>query len=354
MILKKFYGIELLRFFTSLSVVLFHYSLFFSPSNDFSDSDIYSIKEKLPFYDYLEFFYTYGNFGVPVFYTISGFVFAHVYLYLEKKITCKTFFVNRFARLYPLHLGTLILVALLQYINFFDVNYFLFTTHNNFYYDFYHFFLQLFLISSWGFEHGPSFNTPIWSVSVEVAIYIIFFLVLDNLQKHKLFLTISISALLLVLAKTGLEKSLFLECARLFFSGILVYLIVRNLRYNKYLIFISLLLLIISFVGNFKIYLFCPSLLMFFSIIDEFIKNKKIRYFFQIGGNLTYSLYLLHISVQIFIIMSINKLNIEESIYLSNYFLIFYVSIMILISYFSFRVYEKPLNILIRKKFNNN
>ena len=351
---KKFYGIELLRFFTSLSVILFHYKLFFLPSNDFATNSISSIKDQLPFYNFLEIFYMYGNFGVPIFYTISGFVFAHVYLYLRKKITYKIFFINRFARLYPLHFATLILVGILQYINFFDVNYFLFTSNNNFYYDFYHFFLQLFFISSWGFEHGPSFNTPIWSVSVEIAIYIFFFLILHFLQKYKFVLTICISILLLVLAKTGLVDSLFLECARLFFSGILVYLIIRSLDYKKYLIFLSLFLLTLSFVGNFKIYLFCPALLLFFAIIDEFIKNIRIRFFFQSCGSLTYSLYLLHISVQIFIMMLVNKFNIQESVYLSNFFWIFYIFTMFFLSYFSFSIYEKPLNKLIRKKFNKD
>ena len=42
--------------------------------------------------------------------------------------------------------------------------------------DFYHFVLQFFFISSWGFEDGPSFNGPIWSVSIEIFIYGIFFL----------------------------------------------------------------------------------------------------------------------------------------------------------------------------------
>ena len=33
------------------------------------------------------------------------------------------------------------------------------------------------LISSWGFENQASFNTPSWSISIEMMLYIIFFLI---------------------------------------------------------------------------------------------------------------------------------------------------------------------------------
>lgn len=41
--------------------------------------------------------------------------------------------------------------------------------------DWYHFVLQLFFMSNWGWENGFSFNAPIWSVSVEVWLYLMFF-----------------------------------------------------------------------------------------------------------------------------------------------------------------------------------
>ena len=43
--------------------------------------------------------------------------------------------------------------------------------------DLYHFVLNIFFLSNWGFEHGLSFNAPVWSVSIEVFLYILFFLV---------------------------------------------------------------------------------------------------------------------------------------------------------------------------------
>ena len=75
-----------------------------------------------------------------MFYAISGFVFAYVYLSTNEKVSGKEFFVNRFARLYPLHFATLIIVAILQLINWGTTNFFQIVHYN----DFYHFILQLF------------------------------------------------------------------------------------------------------------------------------------------------------------------------------------------------------------------
>ena len=41
--------------------------------------------------------------------------------------------------------------------------------------DTYHFILNFFFISGWGFEKSYSFNGPIWSVSIELIIYALSF-----------------------------------------------------------------------------------------------------------------------------------------------------------------------------------
>jgi peptidoglycan/LPS O-acetylase OafA/YrhL len=61
--------------------------------------------------------------------------------------------------------------------------------HKKYYNDFYHFFLNIFLISFWGIEKGFSFNTPIWSVSIEILAYIIFFISINFLKKYKIYFT---------------------------------------------------------------------------------------------------------------------------------------------------------------------
>ena len=65
--MRKYSSIELLRFLTSLSVLLYHYRHFFSPYNILSEKSYDSFSSNLPFYNYIESFYTYGFYGVHVF-----------------------------------------------------------------------------------------------------------------------------------------------------------------------------------------------------------------------------------------------------------------------------------------------
>ena len=105
--MRKFYGIEILRFLTSISVLIYHYRHFFAPYNSTSNLSYFDINVTLPLYNFLGILYEHGIFGVHVFYTISGFVFAHIYLSTNKSVSSKNFFINRFGRLYPLHFATL-------------------------------------------------------------------------------------------------------------------------------------------------------------------------------------------------------------------------------------------------------
>jgi peptidoglycan/LPS O-acetylase OafA/YrhL len=345
--MTRYFGIEILRFFTSLSVLLYHYRHFYSPFNSFSKIDNKDVFTDLPFSELLNIFYIHGIYGVHVFYVISGFVFSYVYINAEKLVSGKEFFLNRFARLYPLHFITLIIIALLQYVSFFQYGSFQIVELN----DLYHFTLQIFFISSWGFEEGHSFNAPIWSVSVEIAIYIIFFLSLIFLRKFKIKFVIAFSILLILIDKILLIEGLFLECARLFFSGVLVYMISAHFKNTKILFFVSIILIVVSFSGNYKTYLFCPSIVLFFSQIDRFIKKDSIKSLFNNLGNLTYSIYLIHVPLQIIIIMCFNLFSVDETIVNTKTFFFVYIISLMFISNICFVKYEKPLNYMIRNKF---
>ncbi len=345
--MKKYFGIEILRFLTSISVLIYHYRHFFGPYNSSSNLNYFEISSSLPLYKFFGVIYDHGIFGVHVFYTISGFVFAHIYLSSSERISSKNFFINRFARLYPLHFATLILVTFLQLFSLGAFDTFQIIQIN----DFYHFFLNLMFISSWGFENGHSFNAPIWSVSVEVAIYILFFFLLSLIQKYKIIFIILISIILLLIDKMKIFDTLFLECARLFFSGTIIYYLL-NMKLNNYIYLISsLILILLAFIGNFKTFVFCPALVLFFVAIDIYIKDKSYQLAFRKLGNLTYSLYLLHLPFQILILIIWKIIGIEDVIFTKFYFLIAFFVILIFVANLCFKLFEKPLNQLIRKKF---
>ena len=344
--MKKFYSIEVLRLLTSISVLLYHYRLFFAPYNSFSFYNFDEKKVELPFYSFLNIFYNDGIYGVHVFYAISGFVFALVYLSSEQAVSGKKFFINRFGRLYPLHFATLILVTFLLLLNLllnetYNINPF---THN----DPYHFFLHLLFISSWGFENGHSFNTPIWSVSVEIAIYILFFFLLNFLKNYKIWLTIFLCVFLLVINKTNINDSLFLECARLFFSGVLVFQLISLFKNHYILMITSIILIVISIIGNFKTYLFCPSILLFVTSFEAYISNTKIKNLFTFCGNLTYALYLLHYPIILSFVILQKKIDFPQIIFEKTYFFFIFIILLIYLAHFCFKFYENPLNKKIR------
>jgi peptidoglycan/LPS O-acetylase OafA/YrhL len=74
------------------------------------------VKDRLPLHGLLRPFYEAGEYGVWVFWCISGFIFFWKYrdAIHDRSMHGWTFFVFRLSRLYPLHLVTLALVAILQ------------------------------------------------------------------------------------------------------------------------------------------------------------------------------------------------------------------------------------------------
>lgn len=184
----RFHSLDALRGIAALAVVFWHWQHFFfegsSLPKDFKQAQM------LPMFDALRIFYERGWLAVDLFFSLSGFIFF--WLYAEaingRRVSGKKFFVLRFSRLYPLHLFTLLVVALEQ-VCFSSIK------GNDFVYslnDLRHFALNLVLLPSVGLERGYSFNAPIWSVSVEVVLYIAFF-ALCLVSKPRLLLIIGIT-----------------------------------------------------------------------------------------------------------------------------------------------------------------
>lgn len=163
-------GIELLRFVCAFAVLMWHYQHFSYVANQAHEFD----PTRQPFYALLSFFYRYGLYGVQVFWCVSGFIFFWKYgaALARRGVTARRFFLLRFSRLYPLHLATLLLVALLQALYMAGHGHYFVYRDNSAG----SFLLQLSLASHWLYPlTGFSFNAPIWSVSLEVLAYALFF-----------------------------------------------------------------------------------------------------------------------------------------------------------------------------------
>ena len=347
--MRKFYGIELLRFLASLAIVIYHWGLSFG----FLNLDANNTYENI-----FNIIYLHGDDAVSIFFVISGIVFSNIYLDEKDNSSFVNFFVKRFARLYPLHILTLILIIIIQFLFLYIFGSNQLYTYN----DLYHFFLNFFLLLGIGLEEGRSFNVPVWTVAMEIYVYFVFFFLIAYIKKYKILFILLVYSLIIIIDKTKaveldfirkyLNLTWFIDYARLFFSGVLIFLIEKKFRDSKFLYFATISLLIIASVIKFYYFIFIPSLVMFFVLIDKIITSSETKKIFQVLGSLTYSMYLLH-TVTFLYLLFILKVFDKVSIFYSDITFILYVFGTILLSLISFNYFEKPLNIKIRQKLLN-
>ena len=103
-----------------------------------------------------------------------------------------------------------------------------------------------------------------------------------------------------------------------------------------------LFLLVLSLIGNMKWLIFIPSLILIFLSFENII-NDGLRPTFNFLGDLTYGMYLWHLPVEIFIMITLLKIDYSMSIFLNPLFLIFHVLIVIIISIVGYLYYEKKI-----------
>lgn len=342
-----FYGVDILRGIAAIGIVVCHYFHFFYPN--YGDSMVWG-KESQPLYDYLGPIYLHGLFFVQFFWVISGFVFA--YVYAGKRVTAKSFALRRFARLYPLHFITLFVVAAFQALSIVLNN----STQVIGNFDFPHFLRNIFFLpAGWGYEY--SFNSPIWSVNVEVSIYAVFFFLSGICLKWIGAVPFFVALLCVPVAFGGERANLFALCGFYFFIGSWLYCLVT--RFKKHLLQLLMFSVVLCYlffkfligIKNWAItpayfavpLAFAPPAVILAAIVDV----KKIRYSLVRSlrwiGDSTYSLYLWHFPVQVAFLVFLNYYHVDRGIFTSPVSLVVWVAAMLMLSHLSFRCIEKPL-----------
>ena len=105
-----------------------------------------------------------------------------------------------------------------------------------------------------------------------------------------------------------------------------------------------------SLIGNFKLYIFLPSVLLLFINFERFL-SKILKKIFNFLGNLTYGMYLWHLPIQIVMITIIKILNLKFDLIERELFFISYLLLVFSTSIFSYYFIEKKLRKKIKLKF---
>jgi peptidoglycan/LPS O-acetylase OafA/YrhL len=340
----KLLGLELLRFLSALAVLLFHYRHFarlgVMPAIE---------RDTFPFYSHLWPLYEYGQFGVQVFWCISGYIFFWKYgaAILSGAVAARDFFWLRFSRLYPLHIVTLLSVIGLQAIHrqFTGANFVYSTGDPGL------FVRQIFLATDWGWPAPFSFNGPIWSISAEVAVYAAFFLMLRRFAPSlRLCIAVIIAGLILQIIGLGWVS---IGCATFFFAGGLAALAPANMRSLAGLALVALIVALAAsdaFADRGKLptilLLTVPCLLVL--LAGRWRMPERWQRPIQAAGNLTYSSYLLHFPLQLLLAIGVAASGVVPPL-TSPLFLTSYLAVTLTVAAASYRLFELPAQRRLRR-----
>lgn len=350
---SRIYTLDVLRGVAALSVVFWHWQHFFYEGNQPAGFD----RVRQPFYDALALFYHHGALAVELFFCISGFVFFYLFFnqIAERKISASRFFMDRFSRLYPLHIASFVLVAGLQYVYARDHSTYFVYQFN----DLYHAVLNVLLIPAWGFEAAPSFNGPVWSVSVEMLLYGVFFL-LCLTGKARYLLIPGLIALAWYMYPEHYKLAAGVFC---FFCGGVAYLLLERLITllgGRASCALTLAVAVATWLWLWwspvlNMYLIMgialPASVMFVASLSELSPTLMKR--FGAVGDVSYSSYLLHFPLQIVFAMITDSLGYSRDVFYSPWLLVLFMAVLIPLSFASHRLFEAPVQRALRRRFKS-
>jgi peptidoglycan/LPS O-acetylase OafA/YrhL len=177
---KSFHSLEGMRFIASMGIVFSHFFLYL---------DQYPQQYSFIVHKFYLF--------VDLFFVISGFVITYVYGgKLSGAADYAEYMKRRFARLYPLHLITLLFYVAIAVA----MTYGLVKPDNPAKYDFQALIPNLLLIHGWGVVDHLTFNYPSWSISAEFFAYLAFPLVFWLIKRQSFWTGLLLCSLILATA----------------------------------------------------------------------------------------------------------------------------------------------------------
>jgi peptidoglycan/LPS O-acetylase OafA/YrhL len=329
-------------------------------------------RSTLPLYSTFFLFYEKGWMAVDIFFSLSGFIFF--WLYSERvtgrRIGPVEFAGLRFSRLYPLHLITLVIVAVLQlYVRSRTGDFFVVSFN-----DTHHFILNLFFVSAWRTSFGDSFNAPVWSVSVEMFLYALFFALcwMGRPTWARLFALILVGSVLKFFVPIGRGVFSF------FIGGATYYVyaaIVARENISRALKPLTLIVIagwsaaalgvrlglpeagalgmsstLLERAANLIVTGVMMPLTILLLALVETIRRNFGRHL-ALLGDISYSSYMLHFPLQLAIVALVTKLEATTDLFYSPGALVGFFVVLIGLSILSYRYVERPAQRAIRKRW---
>ncbi|HPF12678.1 MAG TPA: acyltransferase [Planctomycetota bacterium] len=313
-----------------------------------------------------------GHVLVDLFLVLSGFVLAHSYLYGPSVVGKREFLVRRFARMWPLHVFTLFFTfGVVSY----GLNGLFFTppgsgVHNNWLTLFEH----LTMTHNLGFPPNGKFvsswNFPSWSISVEFWVNVLFILTTTRKTPSWRFLLLSVVCLGIVMRGwgtlatfnenyLGYFNSGLMRGLASFFLGVVSYRLFLRYRHIELgpktalglevgSIALTVFFLYIGIWGYPLWEFLAPYFFMFmialFAMHQGALSQASVR--LRYVGVISYSIYLNHIAVMIFI-----NHRVVTSWLPREWIIPFGVVILLIFSHFTYKYIERPSQRFILRKW---
>jgi peptidoglycan/LPS O-acetylase OafA/YrhL len=307
------------------------------------------------------FIFAQTNLGVSYFFILSGFVM--IIAYGDKsKINTFDFFKNRFARIYPVYLLSLLLLLFWAILVKWSI-------------DYKGLFLNLFVIQAWIPGKAMSFNYPAWSLSIEFFFYFLFPFVFNYIYSKKKIIIYLFPILLIWMISQIISTYLvhsdfnndtwrnhdlmycspFLHLNEFLIGNLAGMIFIKHLigkkrNYDLIILFLFLILVILlkypfglDYHNGLLALIFIP-IILFISINKGILTKLANRNFFIFLGEISYGIYILQYPIFTW------SSGVLQYFHVENTWICFYIPLVILIfaSGFSYIVFEKPLRRIIK------
>jgi peptidoglycan/LPS O-acetylase OafA/YrhL len=226
--------------------------------------------------------------------------------------------------------------------------------------DGWHFLAQLLLASHWGFQGGQSFNGPIWSVSVEIILYALFFVLsscLGTLTRNTLLAALAMFCLSGALRLVACVEFLSIPTACFFAGGIsyAIWDIVRTgaPRVKACVAGTAVLACGVSLwicasseltggapTRQLVYFVAFPSSILCLVMLQDWVPNLGRRV--RVIGDITYATYLIHFPIQISILLAAKYTGLVIDFTSPATFLLFFAAV-ILLSIPTYHYFELPM-----------